>query len=209
MTIGLDLAKDKPVVPKTWDRRIARWISYITNPAILATLTPILIAIALEEPAAWLWAGLAISIIVVIPMGYLIWLLKKGKVGDFEVYNRRQRYSLYVFTASLLGGFILAMWIWGAPYLMLLIAGIMLLQGVLMFLVNLFWKISAHSAGITNFSIILIFLFGVTAAPIFVLVPLVAWARIRLRRHTLTQTLAGIGLSFVTLGIILIIVKNG
>jgi membrane-associated phospholipid phosphatase len=55
----------------------------------------------------------------------------------------------------------------------------------------MWWKISAHSAATASFTILLGGLFGASLLPYLLGVPLMVWSRVRLKRHTLTQTLAG------------------
>jgi len=62
---------------------------------------------------------------------------------------------------------------------------------VILLLVNRFWKVSVHSAGVAGPVFALIFVFGVIVLPLSMLIVLVSWSRIRLKKHTFMQTLAG------------------
>jgi len=62
---------------------------------------------------------------------------------------------------------------------------------VILLLVNRFWKVSVHSAGVAGPVFALIFVFGVIVLPLSLLIVLVSWSRIRLKKHTFMQTLAG------------------
>jgi len=62
---------------------------------------------------------------------------------------------------------------------------------VILLLVNRFWKVSVHSAGVAGPVFALIFVFGVIVLPLSLLLVLVSWSRIRLKKHTFMQTLAG------------------
>ena len=77
----------------------------------------------------------------------------------------------------------------------------------LIVLINLRWKISVHMTSLAGFVSILLFvamtiwralppetelvLTVVTVAPLLVLLPLLMWARIRVKAHTLGQVVAG------------------
>ena len=65
------------------------------------------------------------------------------------------------------------------------------LQMALIFFITLKWKISGHSTAVSGFSVFMVALFGQAATPILLTIPLVAWARLRLHRHELMQTVAG------------------
>lgn len=69
-------------------------------------------------------------------------------------------------------------------------------------LVNLFWKISVHSAAVAGPVAGLVYVFGIKAMPLYVLLVPIVWARMKLGAHTLAQLIAGIVLStLVTLGV--------
>jgi len=58
-------------------------------------------------------------------------------------------------------------------------------------LITMYWKISGHGAAIASLTVFICGLYGSLAAPVLLAIPLVAWARVRLHRHTLAQTVAG------------------
>ena len=60
------------------------------------------------------------------------------------------------------------------------------------FLITLAWKISAHTAGIAGPTTALVFVFGLSLLPLYVLSILMVWSRVKLRAHTPTQAVAGI-----------------
>ncbi|MEJ2243815.1 MAG: hypothetical protein P8X87_04680 [Candidatus Bathyarchaeota archaeon] len=68
--------------------------------------------------------------------------------------------------------------------------------------INMFWKVSIHTAGVTGPIFALVYVFGVAALPLATIVGLVGWSRIKLKNHTFGQTLAGTLLS-LSVGIVL------
>jgi len=62
---------------------------------------------------------------------------------------------------------------------------------IVMFSISSFWKISMHMAGVGGFSTALVFVFGAPALWAFFSLPLVAWARLRRRKHYIPQLIAG------------------
>ena len=66
------------------------------------------------------------------------------------------------------------------------------LSMVLIFtLINLWWKISIHTAIVAASATVLVLLYGWMAAASVALVPLTAWARVELESHSLAQTVSG------------------
>jgi membrane-associated phospholipid phosphatase len=57
--------------------------------------------------------------------------------------------------------------------------------------INLYWKISLHTAFVSAAATILTLLYGAVGAWTFVLLAPVAWARLELKAHTPAQVAAG------------------
>jgi len=57
--------------------------------------------------------------------------------------------------------------------------------------ITLFWKVSQHVMGITSVATMLTLILGPFAAPTFLLVPVVAWARVAVGAHTRAQAIVG------------------
>jgi membrane-associated phospholipid phosphatase len=51
-----------------------------------------------------------------------------------------------------------------------------------------------HSAGMSAFAMFASRIYGEPALPLVLAIPLMAWARVHLRRHTVAQTIAGAAL---------------
>jgi membrane-associated phospholipid phosphatase len=62
---------------------------------------------------------------------------------------------------------------------------------IILLVVNRFWKVSVHSAGVTGPIFALIFVFGIIVMPLSLIIVLVSWSRIKLKKHTFMQTFAG------------------
>jgi membrane-associated phospholipid phosphatase len=195
-----------PAVIKTPRHMIARWVSRIISPPIVAALSAILIAMALNKPEAWFWAGFQLFFAILGPVILILWMVNKGVLSDFDVYFRQQRLIPYVtiigcsFVATIIMTFA------GAPILQIGFAVVGLLQSIVLFIINTRWKISAHSASSASFSILMLYLNGSHAIASLVLVPMVIWSRILLKRHTFWQTIAGSVLGFSTALTVLLII---
>jgi membrane-associated phospholipid phosphatase len=76
------------------------------------------------------------------------------------------------------------------------VAAAMWLQVAAIFFVTLRWKISVHTAAAAGGATLIWTLLG-SGIPFLLVVPLIVWSRIRLRHHTLPQTLAGALIGFI------------
>ncbi len=57
------------------------------------------------------------------------------------------------------------------------------------------YKVSVHAAGVAGPTTVLLWVYGLSAWPVLILWPLVAWSRIRLGQHTESQVILGLLLS--------------
>lgn len=180
-----------PGKPLRWDGRIAAWISKFASPPILAVAGSLMVAGYIGTTSAWLWMAFQAVFNVLLPVMFILWLLREGRISDFDIYYRKQRFRPYIFITSCGIVTSLVMALGGAPRLMVILSITGVVQTVALFLINMWWKISAHSAATASFTILLGGLFGASLLPYLLGVPLMVWSRVRLKRHTLTQTLAG------------------
>jgi membrane-associated phospholipid phosphatase len=192
-------------IPKAWDGRVAYVISQIGSPPVLAIGAMILTASTLSSPRAWIWTGIYVFLAIVTPLLYLIWLVRRGLLTDLDAQLREQRMRPMVVTVACTGLAWLVLALGAAPLQMVVLAGALWLQAVLIFCITLCWKISVHCATASATATLTWFLVG-TPLPLLIGAPIIAWSRVRLRRHTLAQTVAGtlLGLAVLLAAISLI-----
>jgi MFS family permease len=180
--------------------RIAYWVSQIGSPPLTGAAAALLIGYVLATGAAWQWAGFYMVATILLPCAYIIWLVRRGQITDFHLPLREERIRPLLFSL------VTALVAWGilhrttVPAPLKLLATVNSLQALLFFLITLRWKISLHCAAAAILSQLALTFFGVGALPLLMSVPLIAWSRVHLRRHTLAQTVAGacLGSAIVT-----------
>jgi membrane-associated phospholipid phosphatase len=184
-----------------WDERLAWWVSKLGSPPVLTVAAMLLCAYAADTSSAWAWASLSMALAVLLPALYVLWLVRRGRVSDFDLYHRRQRLGPFVVTIISTGAtWFLLQWSL-APLPLRVLTGAGCVQAALLLAITLRWKISVHSAAAAGLVMIAWLLFATAALPFALLLPLVAWSRLRLGRHTLPQTLAGTALGSVVFGV--------
>lgn len=67
----------------------------------------------------------------------------------------------------------------------------------IVYFINKYWKISIHSMGVAGPTTALIFAFGPVGFNLGLILPLVMWSRVYLKKHTITQVIAGAMLGFL------------
>ena len=178
------------------DLPAARLISDVLCPPVVATISIAVSAAHLATPSAWEAAALFLVLAVGIPTLYIVWLLYRGEVTDFHLRVREQRIKPMIVIVTTTVSAWLLLFARQAPALLVGVATVGLTITVILLLVTLRWKISGHTTAISGFVVLCWWLAGASVAPLALSVPLVAWSRIQLLRHTLAQTIAGAVLGF-------------
>lgn len=189
------------VKPTTKPERAASWVSNIAAPPVLAVVGVVLVALKTAETGAWEWALFFGVVAVMLPLLYVVWEVHRGHISDVHVPEREQRFrpSLVALVASTAVWIIFALY--PAPPLFRTLALANGLQTLVFFVITLRWKISLHSAAAGGLTVLGITVLSSTGLWLALSVPLIVWARVRLHRHTLAQTLVGAALGAVTFGV--------
>jgi membrane-associated phospholipid phosphatase len=169
----------------------ASFLSSVACPPVLAAAMMAITASIVDTAQAWRYALLYVSLAIATPIAYLGWLVHRGTVSDLDVKVRAERWRPLLAAQLGMAIALVLFLVRGAPPLMIGLAGGMLVYTSAAFFITLYWKISMHSAAAAALTALAVVQFGPHAYPLAAGVPLMAWARIRLRRHTLAQTIAG------------------
>lgn len=172
--------------------RVASWVSNVAAPPVLGVLSAAILAQQSAAKGAWLWAVIFGVAAVFIPSAYVGIEVLRGGISDIHVQERGQRirpYAVALFCAAAVWiGFIL----WPAPQEFRMLALANGLQLLVFILITLRWKISLHSAAAGSLTVIVASLLSAGSTILIALsVPVIAWARVRLDRHTPMQTISG------------------
>lgn len=188
---------------KTIVKKIAEVVSFITNPGLLAIVIIFIAVYRSDMPSnvATSWYITVLILNCIIPGAVYLFFTKKGYVFDDTLSHKNVHKERIILFASFLFVAILellamiVMHEYYEPLFATIVGGIVSI--VVVSIVSYFWKVSMHSSMITCFTMMLVFIFGYQYWLIFLLIPLVWWARLVLNRHTIWQLLAGCGLSII------------
>ncbi|MBI2309344.1 hypothetical protein HYU89_00410 [Candidatus Collierbacteria bacterium] len=189
---------------------IAKLISRVFDPV---WLIPGMLATAagwsLINDLRWRFIVILLLIDGLIPFIYFVHLLSTKEISDWDTTKREQRVKLYGFTlvahsigailALLLGKIVLAKIL----FLFLILAAVFTL-------ITFRWKISIHT-GVSAATVIFLTLISSSQwLWSFLIVALIAWARIVMKKHTFWQVIIGAGLAagIVALGFYLLEINS-
>ena len=174
-------------------RRLAQVVTEVCSPVVLSIgLLLIVGAASTSNPLVGLgWGLLAALFVGVIPYGFLLLGIRRGRWTDRHVRIREQRTVPLAFAIAsvVVGVGVLA--VAGAPQqlIALVIAGLAGLAVTAV--VTLAWKISIHTAVASGTATILFLVFGPALLLTWPLVACVGWSRMELRDHSPAQVIAG------------------
>ncbi|MEO6834496.1 MAG: phosphatase PAP2 family protein [Candidatus Tumulicola sp.] len=184
---------------RVW-RDLARILSTIFNPFLTALGLFVILANASAKNTLEFWELLFLSTVFtsIGPMIYVFWLYSTDRISDLDMSVRREREMAFgTFVIFYLLG-AAALWLAHAPRLMIAAMLAYFASAIVVGWITRYWKISTHALGITAPLVALTMLYGRQPLPFLVLVPMICWARVYLKAHTIAQVLAGAGLATVT-----------
>lgn len=175
-------------------RSSARVITEILSPAHLVVGLLLLIGAA-STPSPIVgaaWGLLAAVFAGLLPYGFLLYGVRRGRYSDRHVRVREQRTVPLLFGAGCIVAGLAVLGVLGAPRQLLALVVAMLAGLAVTLAITLVWKVSVHTAVASGVAVILTLVFGpFTALVTWPAVAAVAWSRVQLRDHTLAQVVVG------------------
>lgn len=192
--------------------KLARAITNATAPPFLAIPTYVILNfydVGRDiAPNANYALGLAISIClgIIFPTAFVLYLHAKNHITDVHIPIRQQRNVPFLVTIFFYALATLLVALIGDIGALLAVLFCNTLVAIIMALINLAWKISAHATGVGGPLAALTFVYGWAIWPLFLLLPLVGWSRIKLKAHTPAQVIAGSLFGFLFTYLLLMLV---
>mgnify|MGYP005833832945 CR=1 FL=1 len=157
----------------------------------------VFLAAAWRGTADWLaalaWTAFTVLISVALPIVYLTVQLRRGVISDWHISRREERVQPALLLMAILAAIVplLALWRLSGPRTLQAVFASGIVLVLVTIAITFFWKISQHVMGIASVATMLALLLGPFVAPFFLLVPVVAWARVAVGAHTWAQTVVG------------------
>ena len=174
-------------------KQIANLTSNILNPFLGGMVILLLLSFASVastlEALKWAFISIAVSILPV--FWVVIHLVRNGRIEDLFTIVREQRTKIYLLSGLCASAGAIILTYLGAPSILVVAFVTGLSMAIIFMGINLWWKISLHTACIAASATVLIMLYGWVAAITVALVPLTAWSRIKLEHHSLAQATIG------------------
>jgi hypothetical protein len=174
-------------------------VTEVLAPAVLVAVVSPLVA---WHAGALGW-GLAVAFFAAaVPFAFILRGVRRGTYDNHHVGDRRRRPVILLVAGGSVLGLLGLMLVFGAPrelvaLVVAMLAGLALTLGVT---VLARWKVSLHAAVAAGTATTLVLVFGGWLLGSWLAVALVAWARVRMRDHTVPQVLVGVALGTLAAG---------
>jgi membrane-associated phospholipid phosphatase len=178
----------------------ARSLSTIFNPFLCVTALCVIVSHVYSASTVRFWelSFAALFFFTIAPVLCIFYLYLSGRISDFDMsdrYERRRAFLSFVMV-DLAAAIVLTLS--HAPVPLVAIAWGYFSATVVIMVITRWWKISTHAFGVTGPFAIMFVLFGLAPLPYVAIVPLVWWARVYLRAHTIAQVFAGAALAVIS-----------
>jgi len=197
---------DERSVAKPRHVRFARIVSTILAPVTISLPFVVLVAFyhTRDQLAAIVYAFIALFFLSIGPLIYVVIGVRTGKLSDLDISRRSQRAGPFLFgiISTSIGLLVLSL-VHGPKDLQTALI-LTAISAVILMVTTLWWKISIHASTMAGAATMLTVLYGMALLPSFLLLVLVSWSRVVLRRHTVAQVVAG---SLLSIALSLAILK--
>jgi len=174
-------------------KKLAKLTSNILNPFLASLVVIILLSFestsSTSDALKWLLISIALSVFPVFTV--IVYLVRNRKLDGIFVNPRSQRSKIYLLAIGCAVVGCIILYYLGAPRLLAATFAAGLTAMVVFMCINLAWKISLHTAFIAASITVLIIVYGSIGAVTLILLPPVAWARIKLKHHSVAQVATG------------------
>jgi hypothetical protein len=189
---------------------LAQVLSFLFNPVMMLVFLPLLLVYKTtgDVVLAMTWTVYTMIFLVAISF-FVIYGVHKKIFTDLDVSVRSQRPLLFI-----VGIIMTLIYLWGLSFLngpkILMIVTVGFLVGVLiMAIINTRLKISFHVSTVSALLFTMAIVYQGYYYLTLLLIPAVAWARLRIKRHTLPETIVGACFGILlSLGIYLLVHQN-
>lgn len=182
----------------------ARTISTIFNPFLTATALFIIVSHAFAHhstPQFWVYSTVGVLCFTIAPLTFVLYLYLTGRISDFDMSERPERERVFAGFVVIYLVAAISLSLARAPVQLQAITWGYWGTALATMVITRWWKISTHAFGIAGPFAAMFVLFNFQPLPYVALVPLVLWARVYLRSHTVGQVLGGAALAIANTAI--------
>lgn len=178
---------------------IARWTSILLHPFVVFAALSLVAAWKLD-PSSLPRTAIGILVAVAIVWAFVLQRRRSGRWGTVDASDRRERPVLYALVLVVAAGY----WLWLGGRASATGQGVVAVIAMLCVggIANRWIKLSLHMASLAFAGVALLPLWPLTGIVALLLLPWLAWSRLRMERHTLPEVVGGSALGLLAAGLL-------
>lgn len=171
---------------------IAQIISFLFNPVLLLVFVPLFLVYKTTDNVitAMAWTGYTMIFLLAMTF-FIIYGVHKKIFSDMDVSKRAQRPLLFAVSLILSLMYLFGLYFLDGPMILFIVIFGIIIGIFVVSLVNIRIKASIHVATTAALIVALSVVYSGYYLLLLLVIPLVAWARVRINRHTLQETIVG------------------
>lgn len=172
----------------------ARFVSYLFHPVLFFLIMPFFIVYRQTDSGLYAMKWMIFSsVFIFIGVMLILFETLRGDFSDVDISKKEQRQKFFLILLVLGAIYLAASLFFKGIFFPLSFISLSILLGILIFtLLNGYVKASIHVAVACGFVLSMKILFGESVLLVTLwLVPLIAWARLYLKKHTVTEVISG------------------
>jgi hypothetical protein len=173
-------------------KAFAQLISFIFNPLTVILFAPFILVYRTthDVDTAIYWSAYTLIFLMILAV-FAIVAVKKKIFTDLDISKREQRPLMFLISLLMICAYIICLFVFHGPFILYVLAISSMLGVSFVSVINRRIKASVHMAAITALILPVAISFGQYYLLLLFLLPLVGWARIKTKRHTLPEVLVG------------------
>jgi hypothetical protein len=187
----------------------AKAVSFFLGP--MFTLFPILYVLiakfSQDHSYILKWTIFSYVFVLIVAL-FVIFGVMLGAFSNFDVSKREQRPLLFAFSAIIMLCYLVSIFIFNGPKALFIALFAVVLGLIAVATVNKWTKASIHMATLTSATLFIGIVYGGYFFLFLVLIPLLAWARVKMKEHTPLETIIGTILGIVLTLVVYLISKQ-
>ena len=171
---------------------LARFISFIANPIFIILPIPYYLVHRVTGNTLYALQWTLFSALFMAIVGGFVWInVKRGRFSDLDVSKREQRPLLFLACLVISLWYMVGLILLKGPLVLFFLTASIIFSLIVISFINTEIKASIHVATISAVLTALSIMQGGVNLPILSLIPIIAWARMKIHRHTLSETVVG------------------
>ncbi len=191
--------------------RAAKLIADLTNPSVLSVLLLLLIAfLKSHKPSeAVVWMGVIFALYILIPVVYVYLRMQASGIRSKSIlvlitFLKKHPKDILILSVVLGIPCLVFLILLKAPAILLAPVAALLTGSIVTALFNTFYRVSYHLTALTILVIMTAHTWGFAYLLLGLIIPLVSWAKFRIREHTIPQLVEGMAVAtIVSLAVLL------